>query len=45
MLSMAAAFLRSAAANGWHDQDPASVKEVLSTLAGIVDEKKAGPGG
>lgn len=45
MLSMAAAFLRSAAANGWHDQDPASVKEVLSTLAGIVDERKVGPGG
>jgi L-threonate 2-dehydrogenase len=45
MLSMAAAFLRSAAANGWHDQDPASVKEVLSTLAGIVDERKARPGG
>jgi L-threonate 2-dehydrogenase len=45
MLSMAAVFLRSAAANGWHDQDPAAVKEVFSTLAGMTDERKAGPDG
>jgi 3-hydroxyisobutyrate dehydrogenase-like beta-hydroxyacid dehydrogenase len=35
MLSIAAAFLRSAAAQGWHDQDPAVVKEVLSSMAGL----------
>lgn len=45
MLSMAAAFLRSAAAQGWQDQDPAAVKEVLSALAGMVDERKEGPDG
>lgn len=45
LLSMAASFLRSAAANGWHDQDPAVVKQVLSALAGISDERKVGLNG
>jgi 3-hydroxyisobutyrate dehydrogenase-like beta-hydroxyacid dehydrogenase len=45
MLSIATAFLRSAAAQGWKDQDPAAVKEVLSALAGMVDERQDGTDG
>lgn len=45
MLSMAASFLRSAAANGWQNQDPAAVKEVLAAMAGMADERKEGPDG
>ncbi len=40
LLSTAGSFLRSAAANGWHDQDPAVVMRVLSSLAGMPDETK-----
>lgn len=43
LLSIAATFLRSAAAQGLHDQDPAVVREVLGALAGLparVDHEK-----
>lgn len=38
MLSIAGTVLRAAAANGLNDQDPAVVREVLGSLAGLVRE-------
>jgi L-threonate 2-dehydrogenase len=37
LLSIAATFLRAAAANGLNDQDPAVVREIIGTLAGLGD--------
>ncbi len=45
MLSMAATLLRSAAAQGWADQDPAVVKEVLSIMAGLGASNEDGKDG
>jgi 3-hydroxyisobutyrate dehydrogenase-like beta-hydroxyacid dehydrogenase len=45
MLSTAATLLRSAAAQGWQDQDPAVVKEVLSVMAGLGASNRGGTDG
>jgi len=45
LLSIASTFLRAAAAQGHHDQDPAVVREVLGALAGVATVSEAGRGG
>lgn len=48
MLSTAATFLRSAAAQGFNEQDPAIVREVLGALAGLparIEEATGDAGG